>query len=349
MKSLLDDFSDGILLAKFVESSVGRKFSAVLKDPKTREDRLENVNRSLNCLISSQVIEFDEFSAVDIVDKNEKVVCNLIWRIILDCYSPNYNVHNLLSQPLSLYRSMNRDLFKWISGRIQPYGLTNFRGYDYDFTDGRVFASLIHSHRPDLINLHEYWFSRDALDKSILLLADHYSIAPLFTIDQLKMRMVDSRLLEMFAEDIRENMKSQTGNSLEDPLSITLPKSPNGEILNNSDLQIVNNSDLKTQDKPSTGNKDEAESENDETSETSPKSPSFTDKIRKFSTPECQNVMKYGGLALLVLIVAFLAYFLFRPGTGASGVPEPSLASVFFAYVYSIMSHIFNPAGGRFP
>jgi peptidoglycan/xylan/chitin deacetylase (PgdA/CDA1 family) len=83
----------------------------------------------------------------DIVDGNRKLTLGLVWTIILRFSISSYNDPDFMNA--------RETLLNWCRARTAPYPEVRVNDFSFSWKDGRALATLLHSGRPDLVDLGE--------------------------------------------------------------------------------------------------------------------------------------------------------------------------------------------------
>lgn len=150
LKSVKDDFEDGINLMRLVNALYDKPIPKHNPAPKMRPHKLDNLVKALD-MVEQAEIKTNYLKTTHLLDKDLKMILGMIWAIILDYAIKGINVEEATAK---------EGLLLWCRKKtagyrdIDPPGIKNFKN---DWKNGLAFCALIHRHRPDLLNY-------DALD-----------------------------------------------------------------------------------------------------------------------------------------------------------------------------------------
>ncbi|KAK2552536.1 Spectrin beta chain [Acropora cervicornis] len=147
------DLIDGKKLILLLEILSGEKLPKPSKG-RMRIHMLENVDKAL-IFLKQQRVHLENIGAHDIVDGNNKITLGLIWTIILRFQISDITIEGETKEK----RSAKDALLLWCQSKTVGYRNVTVSNFTTSWRDGLAFCSLIHRHRPDLI---EY----DKLSKS---------------------------------------------------------------------------------------------------------------------------------------------------------------------------------------
>jgi Ca2+-binding EF-hand superfamily protein len=142
IESVIGGFSDGVQLAKLIESLSGDNIKVNAK-PRMRIHQVENVNASLKYIVSAGV-KLEGIGAEDIVDSNPTLTLGLVWTLIL-----RFVIAGLSEEGMSA----KQGLLLWCQKKTEPYSNVDIQNFTFSWQDGLGFCALIHRHRPDLIDM----------------------------------------------------------------------------------------------------------------------------------------------------------------------------------------------------
>ncbi|KAJ3332002.1 hypothetical protein HDU76_001618, partial [Blyttiomyces sp. JEL0837] len=139
------DLSSGEKLIQLLEVISDSSLGKYNKNPKLRIQKVENCNKVLE-FTKKRGVPLTNIGAEDIVDANGKLICGLIWSIIL-----RFAISEIKEEGLSA----KEGLLLWCQRKTTPYAADfHIKDFTTSWTDGLALCGLIHRHRPDLI---DYW------------------------------------------------------------------------------------------------------------------------------------------------------------------------------------------------
>ncbi|KAL3084188.1 hypothetical protein niasHT_039314 [Heterodera trifolii] len=147
INDLFSDFSDGILLMKFLEIISGEKLGKPNRG-RMRVQKIENLNRCLDFLKYKR-IQLENIGAEDITDGNERLILGLIWTIILRFTIENIEIETKESGER---KHAKEALLLWCQRKTAGYPNVKVDNFSSSWRSGLAFCALIHAHRPELLD-----------------------------------------------------------------------------------------------------------------------------------------------------------------------------------------------------
>lgn len=144
ISDLSNHFSDGVKLILLLEIIGNESLGRYNRNPKMRVQKAENVVKALE-FIKSRGVSLTNIGPEDIVDGNRKLICGMIWTLIL-----RFTIADITEEGLSA----KEGLLLWCQRKTAPYKEVNVKDFTYSWKDGLAFCALIHRHRPDLLDFY---------------------------------------------------------------------------------------------------------------------------------------------------------------------------------------------------
>jgi len=139
IENLSTDLDTGINLLNLLEQISGEQVATSYnKNPKMRDQMIENVNFSLNFL-TKKGVKLIGIDGGNIVDGNLKLILGLIWIIIL-----RFQIQ------VQGDSSARQELLEWVRSQIPEYNINNFAS---DWQNGRALCALAEALQPGQMNL----------------------------------------------------------------------------------------------------------------------------------------------------------------------------------------------------
>lgn len=140
-----DSFKSSIIILKLMNSlydvPVPKKYH---KDPKTRVFALDNANKALKSIEAAEV-KTTGLKQVNILDGDFKMMCGMVWNIILDYNIKGISVEDKnAKQGLLIWCRKKTTGYQGVNGKIN-----NFTG---DWKNGNAFLALVDKHTTGLVD-----------------------------------------------------------------------------------------------------------------------------------------------------------------------------------------------------
>ena len=193
---LESDLTDGIRLLALVEVLSGKKLPRYNARPTMKAQKLNNVDTALRFLTDVEKVKLVNISSADIVEGNVKLICGLMWTLIL---------HYSISMPVwegeddfdpSL--TPKQRLLKWIQNKIPDVPVNNFTT---DWNDGRAIGALVDALGPGLCPDWKNWQPEDAVKnvgQALQQAEDWLDVAQLIRPKEMTNRKVDELSMMTF-------------------------------------------------------------------------------------------------------------------------------------------------------
>ncbi|KAL5270487.1 hypothetical protein ACHWQZ_G001266 [Mnemiopsis leidyi] len=159
VSDLYTDLCDGRVLLKLLEVLSGDKWAKPSRGT-MRFHQLEN-NEKVFSYLKHAKIKVENMGPEDIVDGNQRLILGLIWTIIL-----RFQIQDITFETEDdEKKSAKEALMLWTQRRTKGYRNVKVTNFTSSWRDGLAFASLIHKHRPDLIDFDS--MSRDTAKENL--------------------------------------------------------------------------------------------------------------------------------------------------------------------------------------
>lgn len=140
-----DSFKSSILIMKLMNSlydvQLPRKYH---KNPKSRVLQLDNANAALKAIATAEV-KTTGLKQVNILDGDFKMMCGMVWNIILD-----YNINGISHED----QNAKQGLLMWCRKKTKGYqGVDgNINNFTKDWKNGNAFLALVDRHTTGLVD-----------------------------------------------------------------------------------------------------------------------------------------------------------------------------------------------------
>ncbi|BFZ54058.1 alpha-actinin [Savitreella phatthalungensis] len=171
---IVTGLSDGTRLIQLLEIISDESLGRYNRTPRLRVQKAENVNKALE-FVRSRGIPLTNIGAEDFIDGNLKIMCGLLWTLILRFTIADIQVDGL---------SAKEGLLLWCQRKTQGYTGVDVTNFSTSWSDGLAFCALLHKYRPDLIqfdrlDVHD---ARSNTAKAFSIAAECVDIPPLLSV-----------------------------------------------------------------------------------------------------------------------------------------------------------------------
>merc|ERR550532_1850943 len=193
-----------------------RKFK---KDAKTQVHRMDNVNQALK-MVEKAEVKTTFLKAQNLLDADFKMLCGMVWNIILDYNIKGISVEDTTAkQGLLIWCRKKTEGYKPING--------NINNFSKDWKDGNAFLALVDRHTKGLVDYNkmqeEGASPEEKLDAAftaceglgIMRLLEVEDLTEVDRPDEKSVMTYVSELFKLFSkEDIKENAAAHIANFL---------------------------------------------------------------------------------------------------------------------------------------
>ena len=145
---LIESLQDGTRLCMLVESLTGRKVKYRERARiKVKIHKMENISLALSKLTKAGV-RLDDVEANMIFEGKVNMILGLFWRSIIFAMANDMGGSGGATGSVSAQKG----LLQWVKRTCKPQGV-KVKNFSSSFKDGRPFAALIASYRPDLLTM----------------------------------------------------------------------------------------------------------------------------------------------------------------------------------------------------
>jgi filamin len=146
VKTLSEDFADGVLLIVLLEVLSQKSVGKYNKKPRVHAQKMENIEKVLK-FIGDQGIKLVNIGSGDIIEGNLKLILGLVWTLILHYQiSMGFNIDDDDDQS-GVKKTGKQALLEYIQNKIPHKNIKNFTS---DWNDGTAIAALVEAHAPGL-------------------------------------------------------------------------------------------------------------------------------------------------------------------------------------------------------
>ena len=146
---LIESLQDGTRLCMLVESLTGRKVKYRARARiKVKIHKMENISLALSKLTKAGV-RLDDVEANMIYEGKVNMILGLFWRSIMFAMANDMGGGG---GAVGGGVSAQKGLLQWVKRTCKPQGV-RVKNFSSSFADGRPFAALIASYRPDLLKM----------------------------------------------------------------------------------------------------------------------------------------------------------------------------------------------------
>jgi Calponin homology (CH) domain len=146
--------------------------------PQSIYQKIENVKAVLD-FMEGHGISTTNIGPGDIADGNRKLTLGLVWTIILRFSISSHNNPD--------FKNAREALLSWCRTRTAPYPEIRISDFSFSWRDGKALAALLHSGRPDLVNLEEMEkrSTAEVFDHVFTAAETHLGIAKLLDVEDI--------------------------------------------------------------------------------------------------------------------------------------------------------------------
>merc|ERR1719266_1836898 len=129
------------LMNSLYDVSMPRKFK---KDAKTRVHRLDNVNQAMKMLEKAEV-KTNFLKAVNLLDGDFRMLCGMVWSVILD-----FNIKNISVEDMNA----KQGLLMWCRKKTKGYqGVDgDINNFHRDWKNGNALLALVDRHTTGMVD-----------------------------------------------------------------------------------------------------------------------------------------------------------------------------------------------------
>ncbi|VDN04786.1 unnamed protein product [Thelazia callipaeda] len=233
VKDLFEDLKDGVLLCHLIEVLTGEILPINKRKELKRVHHISNLTTALGAL-RRRGLDLVNNNPADIADGNPRIICGLIWQMILHFQIEN-NVQLLREwgfelnfagspstskvdgggSPLSKLRvgrlkaPVDRVVLRWVNAQLAgPYNI-KLADMDKSWCDGIAFNALIHRVRPELVDmgLVRRNSPKDNLEQAFRLSKEYLHIRPLLNVEDMLCEKPDKRSVITYVSQFIRTIK----------------------------------------------------------------------------------------------------------------------------------------------
>lgn len=210
-------WEDGLVLMRLMNALYDVKLLKHKKNPKTRVQRLDNVNQALKMITKAEV-KTTNLKQGNLLDGNFTMMCGMVWNIILD-----YNIKGISVED----KNAKTGLLLWCQKKTKDYkGINgNINNFKKDWKNGNAFLALVDKHTTNKVDYNAMYDKspEEKLDAAFttcegLGIPRLLEVEDLTEVDIPDDKAVMTYVSEMFKlfskEDIKENAREHVGRFL---------------------------------------------------------------------------------------------------------------------------------------
>jgi len=211
-------WKNGVVLMKLMNAlydvNMPRKYK---KKAKTKVHRLDNVNQALKMVTAAEV-KTTHLKQVNILEGDFKMMCGMVWNIILD-----YNIKGISVED----KNAKTGLLLWCQKKTKDYkGVEgNINNFKKDWKNGNAFLALVDKHTNNMVNYNDMYdkSAEEKLDTAFtacetLGIPRLLEVEDLTEVDIPDDKAVMTYVSEMFKlfskQDIKDNAREHIGRFL---------------------------------------------------------------------------------------------------------------------------------------
>ena len=207
IKDLENDLEDGRCLLNLLEVISSKSIGLPSKNPKTKFQKVENLNKSLN-FIAGEGVKLVGIGAEDIFDHKLKLILGMIWTLIL-----RFHINMGEGSP-------KWELLQWVRQQVKPYAVDEPNNFTKDWMNGKVLFALVDSIEPGIISPKDLSSMTgnpgDDVEKAMQTAKDSYRIPRILDVtdmtespDELAMMTYVSYFREYLGDEARRKREEQ--------------------------------------------------------------------------------------------------------------------------------------------